>query len=90
MPIIMISIKLFIWSIKKIFMIQGILLLKEDKRLSSPVSVLYYEYYESQTCCKTGIRTAKRKNSMHGRQKHIPFGKAQSPIYGIMPMELIQ
>jgi hypothetical protein len=57
----------------------GYLLIKEDKVLSSPVSVLHYEFYDSQTSLKqqTDLQTEKIQ-CIVGRQ-NIPFGKAQSP-----------
>ena len=64
---------------KEAFYDAGYILLKEDSRISSPVSVLYYEYYESQTALKQQIELLKEKiQCMIGRH-NIPFGKAQSP-----------
>jgi hypothetical protein len=57
----------------------GYLLLKEDLRLSSPVSVLYYEYYESQDAVRQQTENLKEKIQCIVGRGNIPFGKAQSP-----------
>lgn len=57
----------------------GYLLLKEDSRLSSPVSVLYYEHYESQDAVKQQTENLKEKIQCIVGRHNIPFGKAQSP-----------
>lgn len=57
----------------------GYLLMKEEKGLSSPVAVLYYEYYESLTTLYKGIASMKDKIQCVVSHNHIPFGKAQSP-----------
>jgi hypothetical protein len=57
----------------------GYLLLKEDVRLSSPVSVLYYEYYESQDAVRQQTEKLKEKIQCIVGRGNIPFGKAQSP-----------
>jgi hypothetical protein len=57
----------------------GYLLLKEDKRLSSPVSVLHYEYYESQDAVKQQTELLKEKIQCIVGRHNIPFGEAQSP-----------
>jgi hypothetical protein len=57
----------------------GYLLLKEDSRLASPVSVLYYEYYESQDALKQQTDLLKKKIQCIVGKNDIPFGKAQSP-----------
>jgi len=61
------------------FLDTGYLLLKENEGLSSPVSVVYYEYYDSseKVCQKT-------ESLMNGIQcivgrNNVPFGQAQSP-----------
>jgi hypothetical protein len=57
----------------------GFVLLKEDQRLSSPVAVLYYEYYNGRDNAEhiTGILSEKLQ-CIAGRG-HVPFGSAQSP-----------
>jgi hypothetical protein len=64
---------------KETFYDTGYLLLKEDTRLSSPVSVLYYEYYESQHAVKQQTELLKEKIQCIVGKHGIPFGKAQSP-----------
>ena len=64
---------------KEFFYDTGYLLLKEERGLSSPVSVLHYEYYDSQSYVKQQTELLKKKiQSVVGRH-NIPFGKAQSP-----------
>ena len=57
----------------------GYLLLKQDKGLSSPVSVLYYEYYDTQPAVKQQTELLKEKIQCIVGRHNIPFGKAQSP-----------
>lgn len=64
---------------KETFYDTGYLLIKEDSRLSSPVSVLYYEYYESQDAVKQQTELLKEKIQCVVGRHNIPFGKAQSP-----------
>jgi hypothetical protein len=64
---------------KEAFYDTGYLLLKEDSRLSSPVSVLYYEYYESQDALKKQTELLKEKIQCIAGKHYIPFGRAQSP-----------
>ena len=64
---------------KEKFYDTGFLLLKEDYSLSSPVSVLYYQYYDNQETVKHEIELLKEKIQCLVNRKYIPFGKAQSP-----------
>jgi hypothetical protein len=64
---------------KEVFCDTGYLLLKEETKISSPVSVLYYEYYESQDAVKQQTELLKKKIQCVVGKHHIPFGKAQSP-----------
>jgi len=64
---------------KETFYDTGYLLVKEDSRLSSPVSVLYCEYYESQDAVKQLTEHMKEKIQCVVGKHNIPFGKAQSP-----------
>jgi hypothetical protein len=64
---------------KEIFYDTGYLLLKEDKGLSSPVSVIHYEYYDSQTALKQQTEFLKEKIQCIVGRNNIPFGKAQLP-----------
>lgn len=64
---------------KEIFHDTGYLLLKEDSRISSPVSVLYYEYYKSQNDLKQRTDALKEEIQCIVSRHDIPFGMAQSP-----------
>jgi hypothetical protein len=64
---------------KEAFFDTGYLLLKEDIRLSSPVSILYFEYYESQDDVIRQTELLKEKIQCIVGKNNIPFGKAQSP-----------
>jgi hypothetical protein len=64
---------------KETFYDSGFLLLKKDNRISSPVSVLYYEYYESQDAVKQQTELLKKKIQCVVGKHNIPFGKAQRP-----------
>ena len=69
-----------VWLVnKETFYDSGFLLLKEDARISSPVSVLHYEYYESQDAVKQQTEFLKEKIQCIVSKHHIPFGKAQWP-----------
>jgi hypothetical protein len=64
---------------KENFLDTGHILLKEDKGLSSPVAVLYYEYYESLSALHSETELLKDKIQCIVGHDHTPFGKAQSP-----------
>jgi hypothetical protein len=64
---------------KEAFYDTGYLLLKEERKISSPVSVLYYEYYESQDAVKQQTELLKEKIQCVVSRHGIPFGKAQWP-----------
>jgi len=55
------------------------LLLKENIALSSPVSVLYYEYYRSKYEVEKAIKNMAENIQCIVGSDYIPFGKAQSP-----------
>ena len=57
----------------------GYILLKEDKGLSSPVAVLYFEYYTSLSAFQQETDLLKDKIQCVVGHDHTPFGKAQSP-----------
>jgi hypothetical protein len=57
----------------------GYLLLKEESALSSPVSVLHYEYYDSLTSVKHQTELLKEKIQCIVGRQNTPFGKSQSP-----------
>ena len=61
------------------FLDTGYLLLKEDSGLSSPVAVLYYEYYESPEKVTEIIHKINGKIQCITGKKHIPPGRAQMP-----------
>jgi hypothetical protein len=61
------------------FLDTGYLILKEDSRLSSPVSVLFYEYYKSREAVKHQTEHLKVKIQCIVGKHDIPFGTAQSP-----------
>jgi len=61
------------------FLDTGYLLLKEDKGLSSPVAVLYYEFYESLAAVLNVTESDKERIQCVIGHKYVPFGKAQSP-----------
>jgi hypothetical protein len=64
---------------KEAFHDSGFVLLKEETKISSPVSVLYYEYYESQYAVKQQAELLKEKIQCVIGKHNIPFGKAQWP-----------
>jgi hypothetical protein len=47
--------------------------------LSSPVSVVYLEYYDSQTVLKQQTGLLKEKIQCVVGKHYVPFGKAQTP-----------
>ncbi|RMA64494.1 acyl-CoA reductase [Ulvibacter antarcticus] len=59
------------------------LLLKESEDHSSPISVIYYEYYNDLSELKIKLEAEKEKIQLivanAGLNKEIPFGKAQQP-----------
>jgi hypothetical protein len=61
------------------FLDTGYLMMKEDKRISSPVSVLFYEFYESPETLKQLAELNKEKIQCITGRGYIPFGKAQCP-----------
>jgi hypothetical protein len=76
------------------FLDTGYLLLKEERSLSSPVAVLYYEYYKSYEEVLQNTDSLNDKIQCIISKKHIPFGKAQQPHLwdyadGIDPIEFL-
>jgi hypothetical protein len=57
----------------------GYLLLKEDKALPSPVSVLHYEHYDSQSYIDQQTDQLKEKIQCIAGRNHTPFGRTQYP-----------
>ncbi len=64
---------------KERFLDTGYLLLKESKGLSSPVSVLYYDYYDSEEKLTGETDLLRDKIQCIAGKKHVPFGKTQFP-----------
>ena len=64
---------------KEHFYDTGYLLLKEDSKLSSPVSVLNYEYYKSQYAIKQQTELLRENIQCIVSRSDTAFGKAQSP-----------
>ena len=64
---------------KEKFHDSGYILLKEESNLSSPVSVLNYEFFESQSAVKEQIDILGENIQCIVGNGNVPFGKAQSP-----------
>jgi len=64
---------------KEKFTDTGFILLKENQGLSSPVAVLYYEYYNSFDEAEMITENLKGKIQCICSKNHIAFGKAQTP-----------
>jgi hypothetical protein len=64
---------------KEKFLDTGFLLLKESYEISSPVSVLYYEYYSSEDGWTDQVNKLQDRIQCITGKKHIPFGRAQFP-----------
>jgi len=57
----------------------GFILLKEEKKIASPVSVLYYGYYKSQYAVEQETELHRERIQCIVGRDHIPFGQAQRP-----------
>lgn len=57
----------------------GFMLFKEEKELHSPLSVLFYEYYDDQSVLREKIRGMDDQIQCIVSKKDIAFGKAQKP-----------
>jgi hypothetical protein len=64
---------------RQIFKDTGYLLLREEKSLTSPVSVLHYEYYTSPSEPVNRIETLKDGIQCVVSSSAVPFGKSQEP-----------
>lgn len=64
---------------KDIFIDTGFVLLKEDPGFSSPVAVLFYEYYDSLHLLDKHLSLFRDRIQCIVGKRWIPFGKAQSP-----------
>jgi Acyl-CoA reductase (LuxC) len=65
---------------KETFTDTGYLLLKEHNGLSSPVAVLYYEFYKTVEELKLYTRQIKDKIQCIAGHNYVPFGKSQMPV----------
>jgi hypothetical protein len=64
---------------KEKFLDTGYMLLKESAEISSPVSVLFYEFYKSEESLALKINSLNDKIQCITGRKYIPFGKSQFP-----------
>ena len=90
MPITTISAKLSYLVNKENFLDTGYLLLKEEKGLSSPVAVLYYEYYKSVSDLLNELQIPGRDKiqCIVGHRSRSRLARPSHRICGIMPMAL--
>ncbi|HUQ66787.1 MAG TPA: hypothetical protein VM101_11560 [Flavitalea sp.] len=61
------------------YMTNGSILLRKDKALFSPVSVLHYEQYDDLNKVEESLASVEDIQCIVGKN-HIPFGKAQQPL----------
>ncbi len=61
------------------FIDTGFVLFREDQRISSPVAVLFYEYFRTQDQARKIADELKNKVQCITGRNHLPFGTAQSP-----------
>lgn len=71
------------------FLQNGFLIIREDERMASPISIVHYEYYTNreelekklsqQTESIQCIATSANLNDPNLRKLSVPFGKTQSP-----------
>ena len=64
---------------KEKFLDTGYMLLKESTELSSPVSVLYYDFYNSEEKLAIQMNKIRDKVQCIAGKNYIPFGKLQFP-----------
>jgi hypothetical protein len=64
---------------KEKFLDTGYLLLKESREITSPVSVLFFEFYSSTGKLLERINEQKEKIQCITGENYIPFGKSQFP-----------
>ncbi len=64
---------------KESYFDNGFLHMKESHEISSPVSVLYYEFYETPEDVKELAESLKNSIQCIVGRQHIPFGQSQSP-----------
>ncbi|MGE5406448.1 MAG: hypothetical protein ACM3NR_01950 [Methanosarcina sp.] len=61
------------------FLDTGFLLMREESKLASPVSVLHYEYYSSAKNLEQQTALLKDNIQCTAGKNHIPFGNTQMP-----------
>lgn len=64
---------------KQKFLDTGYLLIREETKLSSPVSVLYFEHYSSKHALEQQIDLLKDNIQCIIGRNYVPFGQSQSP-----------
>jgi hypothetical protein len=64
---------------KQKFFDTGCLLIREENKLSSPVSVLYFEHYSSKHVLEQQIDLLKDNIQCIISRNYVPFGQSQSP-----------
>jgi hypothetical protein len=64
---------------KEYFYDTGYILMKEESKLSSPVSVLHFEYYKSYNAVKQETEVLNNKIQCIIGKDDIPYGKAHTP-----------
>ncbi|HEX2969425.1 MAG TPA: acyl-CoA reductase [Bacteroidales bacterium] len=64
---------------KQKFYDTGYLLIREESKLVSPVSVIHYEYYESTDVLNRQTQIVNENLQCIVSRNHIPFGKSQMP-----------
>ena len=64
---------------KKLFFDNGFLILKEDKSLFSPISVVNFEYYSSMETLEKELNVLSNEIQCRVGEGGIPFGTAQKP-----------
>jgi hypothetical protein len=64
---------------KESFSDSGFILMKEDNKISSPVSVLYYSFYKSQYAVEKETKLHRESIQCIVGRDYIPFGQAQRP-----------
>jgi hypothetical protein len=69
-----------VYLLKKIpFLDNGFVLLKEDEAIPSPISVVYYEFYNDFKSLEQKLEAEKDKLQCIVGKDFIPFGRAQHP-----------
>ncbi len=61
------------------FLTNNFVILKEEKALASPVSVVYYSYYENEQALRLYLNEMRDKIQCIVSADDVPFGKTQQP-----------